>query len=129
MWTTREKRGKVTTRATSLVCLVPLTAGLAACGRTQSQTQKVLRLGILGPFTGPSSRTGEELKASVQMAFEAISYKIGDYRVALTWIDEQSDPQKAATAYQEAVIRDKIEAGCLNWHSSVAVAIMDITAR
>jgi branched-chain amino acid transport system substrate-binding protein len=63
------------------------------------------------------------------MAFDAINYKIGDYAVDLIWIDSQSDPQKATTAYEEAVIRKRIDAGCLNWHSSVAVAVMELTAR
>jgi branched-chain amino acid transport system substrate-binding protein len=63
------------------------------------------------------------------MAFEATDWKIGDYSVQPVWIDSQSDPQKAATAYQEAVIRDGIDAGLLNWHSSVAVAVMEVTAR
>ncbi len=115
--------------AVLLVCVVTLTAGFIACGRSAGRSERVLRVGILGPFTGPSARTGQEFKASVRMAFDAIGYKIGDYKVELTWIDSQSDPQKAATAYQEAVIRDKIEVGCLNWHSSVAVAVMEVTAR
>jgi branched-chain amino acid transport system substrate-binding protein len=91
--------------------------------------EKVLRVGILGPFTGPSARTGAEFKGAAQMAFEAVGYKIGDYKVELIWIDSQSDPQKGSTAYEEAVIRHRIDAGCLNWNSSVAVAVMEITAR
>ncbi len=63
------------------------------------------------------------------MAFDSIGYRIGEYRVRLVWIDSESDPLKATTAYQEAVLRDKIDAGCLNWNSSVAVAVMEVTAR
>jgi branched-chain amino acid transport system substrate-binding protein len=87
------------------------------------------RLGVLGPFTGPAARTGQEFRNAVTMAFEEIDYRIGKYKVELVWIDEQSDPVKAGRAYEEAVIRDKIEAGLLNWHSSVAVACMEITAK
>jgi len=100
-----------------------------ACARTTSSREKVFRVGILGPFTGPSARVGEEFKGSVLMAFESVGYRIGDYRVSLEWIDSESDPLKATTAYREAVIRGKIDAGCLNWHSSVAVAVMEVTAR
>ncbi|MFN0172048.1 MAG: ABC transporter substrate-binding protein [Bryobacteraceae bacterium] len=104
-------------------------AGLTSCSRPGASSEKVFRVGVLGPFTGPSARTGEEFKGSVRMAFEAIGYRIGDYQIALTWIDSQSDPQKASTAYQEAVAREKIDAGLLNWNSSVAVSVMEITAR
>lgn len=109
--------------------LLPLMLAIVGCGRGPDSGEKIFRLGILGPFTGPSARTGEEFKGAVQMAFETIGYRIGDYKVELVWIDSQSDPQKASTAYEEAVIRNKIDAGCLNWHSSVAVAVMEITAK
>ncbi|MCS6908164.1 MAG: ABC transporter substrate-binding protein [Anaerolineales bacterium] len=88
-----------------------------------------MRIGIFGPFTGPVARTGDEFKGAAQMAFEAINYKIGDYKVELVWIDEQSDPAKAVVAYEEAVTRHKIDFGCLNWHSSDAVATMEVTAK
>lgn len=100
-----------------------------ACAPAHSRSEKVLRVGVLGPFTGPSARTGQEFRGSVEMAFQAIDYKIGDYKVELAWIDSQSDPQKAAIAYEEAILRDHIDAGCLNWHSSVAVAVMEVNAR
>lgn len=63
------------------------------------------------------------------MAFDQSGHKIGDYKVEIVWIDEQSDPVKATRAYEEAVIRNRIEAGLLNWHSSVAVACMEQAAK
>jgi len=90
---------------------------------------QTLKIGVLGPFTGPSAVTGKEFKASVQMAFEPINYTIGDYKIEPVWIDSQSDPAKASGAYAEAVEGKGIQAGVLNWHSSVAVAVMDITAQ
>jgi branched-chain amino acid transport system substrate-binding protein len=116
---------------TLLTALLGLSAsfGLAACRSRAPSGEKVVRVGVLGPFTGPAARTGEEFKGSVQMAFESIQHRIGDYRCELIWIDCQADPQKASTAYQEAVIRHKIDSGMLNWHSSVAVAVMEVAAR
>jgi len=63
------------------------------------------------------------------MALDQSHYRIGDYKIEPVWIDEQSDPAKASRAYEEAVIRDDIQAGILNWHSSVAVACMDVVAK
>lgn len=91
--------------------------------------QKVLKIGVLGPFTGPVARTGEEIKNAVMMAFENIDYTIGPYRIELVFIDSQSDPEKATRAYEDAVIRDGIQAGLLGWHSSVAVALSEVTAK
>ena len=130
-------------KALSVLCTLLLGSMLilGACGEKSANpsvsgspapaggTEKVFRVGILGPFTGPAARTGQEFRNAATMAFEKVGYRIGDYTVELTWIDEQSDPVKASRAYEEAIIRDRIEAGLLNWHSSVAVACMEVTAK
>ncbi len=87
------------------------------------------KLGILGPFSGPSARTGEEFQASATMALEEINSQIGHYAVEPVWIDSQSDPADASQAYEQAIVQDGIQAGILNWHSSVAVSVMQITAK
>ena len=46
-----------------------LGAGLvAACGSGASRSGKTLRVGVLGPFTGPVARTGDEFKSAVRHA-------------------------------------------------------------
>lgn len=106
-----------------MICLaLSLTVGPAAA-------EKVLKFGVLGPFTGPSAKTGVEFKGSVAMALEKIGGKVGDYKLEPVWIDSQSDPAKATGAYAEAAERLGIQAGVMNWHSSVAVAVMDVAAQ
>ena len=94
-----------------------------------SMATKTLKVGVLGPFTGPSAKTGSEFKASVETALDKIGYQIGDYKLEIVWIDSQSDPAKATNAYAEAVERKGIECAMQNWHSSVAVACMDVAAQ
>jgi len=89
----------------------------------------VFKLGVLGPFSGPSARTGDEFKQSATMALEAVDYKVGPYTIEPVWIDSQSDPAKASQAYEQAIVQDGIQAGVLNWHSSVSVSVMEITAK
>src|SRR5512137_1404310 len=45
--------------------------------------EKVVKFGVVGPYTGPASRSGAEFRAAAEMAFEKISYKIGDYKIEL----------------------------------------------
>jgi len=90
---------------------------------------KVFKLGVEGPFSGPSAKNGEEFKNSFTMAMEAINYTIGDYKIEPVWIDDQADPAKGSAAYEQAVVQDKIQASILNWNSSVAVALMELTAK
>lgn len=107
--------------AVSMAVLFFAGQGLAA--------DKVLKFGVLGPFTGPSAQTGKEFKASVEMALKTIDSKVGDYILEPVWVDSQSDPAKASGAYAEAVEGKGIQAGVLNWHSSVAIAVMDVAAQ
>ena len=103
---------------------------MGGCGNnTRKSDDKVIKIGVIGPFTGPAARVGEEFKASTQMAFEAVNYKIGDYKVELVWIDSESDAEKAARAYEQAIVKDKIDCGFLDWHSWVSVSCMEIAAK
>jgi branched-chain amino acid transport system substrate-binding protein len=90
---------------------------------------KVLKVGVVAPFTGPSSIVGEEFKGAVTMAFDAINWQIGDYKIETVWVDSESDPEAASRAYEAAITRDGITCGLLNWDASVAVALMEISAK
>ena len=105
----------------SLLVSLSVTSGVAA--------DTVLKIGGIMPLTGPAARTGAEFKAALQLAFEKIGYKIGDYKVELVWIDDQSDPAKASSAYAEAVERYGVQATVTMWHSSVAIALIDLAAK
>lgn len=104
----------------------PLASGQAGCTAPAPAT---IKIGIEGPFTGPNALTGEEMKNASSMAFEAIGWKVGPYTIEPVYIDDQSDPAKGAAAYEQAAVGQKVIAGILGWHSSVAVAQMEITAK
>lgn len=87
-----------------------------------------LKVGVVAPLTGPSATNGQAIQHAVTMAFEQIDYTIGDYQIELIPIDSQSDPDIAARAYEQAITEQGVQVGLLNWHSSVAVAVMDMAA-
>jgi branched-chain amino acid transport system substrate-binding protein len=92
-------------------------------------TGEAFVVGILGPFTGPSARTGEEFRTSAEMAFEAIDYEICGTPIEVVFVDSQSDPEKATRAYEEAIVQGGMQAAAINWHSSVSVAVMEVAAQ
>src|SRR5215472_8599415 len=116
------------TACAAVACTAPATRPLPP-RVTNSLSEKVLRVGVLGPFTGPAARTGQEFRGAVEMAFESVNYGVGGYKIQPVWIDSQSDPEKATRAYEEAIVGQAIQAGLLNWHSSEAVAVMEVTAK
>lgn len=125
------KKSKMQPLLWMMILLTTLTTQCDTPQATQAPVaeEKVLKVGVLSPFTGPSIMIGEQAKNAVTMAFEQIDYRIGDYKIELVWIDSQSDPNEAANAYDKAVRQDGIQAGFWNFHSSVAVAVMEVTAE
>lgn len=101
----------------------------ASAGAPSAGALQELKIGFEGPFSGPNARTGEELKNGSSMAFDAINWTVGPYKIVPVYIDDQSDPAKGAAAYEQAVVGQGIVAGLLGWHSSVAVAQMEVTAK
>ena len=109
--------------------VVALSLVVTGCGPKAGSGEKVFKVGVIGPFTGLNARAGEQAQDAVKLAFEEIDYKVGDYKIELVWVDSESDPEKAARAYEGAIVRDKIQAGFWNFHSSVSVACMDVSAK
>ncbi|MGW8188257.1 MAG: ABC transporter substrate-binding protein [Desulfobacterales bacterium] len=116
-------------RAKKLIVSIVVACFALSLFTATAMAEQVLKVGIIGPFTGPSAKTGEEFKGSVTMAFEKVNNMVGDYKLEPVWIDSQSDPAKVASAYAEACERIGIQGGVLNWHSSTAVAAMDVAAQ
>ncbi len=98
-------------------------------GMSVSAAADTLTVGVVGPYTGAAARTGQEFRGAVETAFSEIDFQIGDYEIKLVWVDSESSPEAAVRAYESAIRRDGMDVGILNWHSSVAVALMDSSAR
>lgn len=108
-----------------ITCLI-LALGLIA---SATAFAKELKVGFVGPLTGPAAKVGTEFKSAVDMAFTEVGYKVGDYDIKLIWIDSESDPEKAVRAYEQAALRDNIDVSMINWHSSVAIALMNVASK
>jgi branched-chain amino acid transport system substrate-binding protein len=96
---------------------------------TGTPAAKTLNIGIGGPFTGTSALTGSEMKNAAQMAFDAINWQVGEYKINPVYVDDQADPAKGTAALEQAIVGQKLDAGILNWNSSVSVAEMELTAK
>jgi branched-chain amino acid transport system substrate-binding protein len=95
-----------------------------------------LKIGSMGPFTGPASRTGDEFKNGVALALEDARAEgdlpltiDGEQRdIEIVYIDSQSSPEKAVKAVTDAITREGVQFICNGWHSSVAMAVTDAEA-
>ena len=103
--------------------------GTQAPADTGTAATETLNIGIGGPFTGTSALTGTEMKNAAQMAFDAINWQVGKYKINPVYVDDQADPAKGTAALEQAIVGQKLVAGILNWNSSVSVAEMELTAK
>ena len=106
---------------------------VAKPGLRAQEAGPVLRIGSVGPHTGPASRTGDEFKNGVALALED-AREAGELplvidgqtrEVEIVWIDSESSPEKAVRAVTDAITRQGVEFIANGWHSSVAMAIID----
>ena len=94
-----------------------------------------LKIGCMGPFTGPASRTGDEIKNGVALALEDAS-AAGDCRSDRRQEARRRDrlrrqPVEPREGGQGRHRRDHPrgrEVHANGWHSSVAMAVMDAEA-
>jgi branched-chain amino acid transport system substrate-binding protein len=103
-------------------------AGTGNPGGSTAPTETIA-IGIDGPFTGTSALTGTEMKNAANMAFDAINWQVGNYKITPVYVDDQADPAKGTAALEQAIVSQKLTAGILNWNSSVSVAEMELTAK
>lgn len=111
-------------------------AALAAARPAGAQDAPPLRIGVQGPFTGPASRTGAEIRNGITLAVEdakaagEIPLTIDGKKrgVELVWVDGQSSPETAVKAYTDAITREKVEFFIGGWHSSVAMALSELNS-
>ncbi|MEH6822413.1 MAG: ABC transporter substrate-binding protein [Motiliproteus sp.] len=92
-----------------------------------------LRIGVLGPFSGPASSTGQQIRQGVLMALDdaqadnelPISIDGIPHQPEIVWVDSGSDPDKAVAAVRHAITQQKVALMVGGWHSAVALAVMD----
>lgn len=113
--------------AGSLMAIVPR--------RPRAQSGPVT-IGVMAPFTGPASRTGDAFRKGTQLALEharaegEIPLTIDGQKrdVEIVWVDSESSPEKAVRAVTDAINRRGVDIMVSGWHSSVAMAVTDAEA-
>ena len=102
-----------------------------------AQDAEPIQVGVMGPFTGPASRTGEGIQKGAQMALEdareeglvPITIDGQERDVELVWVNSESSPEKAVRAVGDAVSRQGVDIMASGWHSSVAMAVSEAEAN
>jgi len=121
-----------------IIIIIAAIGGVAAYYMTRPKPKKTLIVGVMGPFTGPAAKSGMNIRDGALMAIDDAK-EMGLFPMTLdgvvyddvevVLIDSQSDPEKAVVAYEDAIVRRGVQIIVTGWHSSVAMAIHEISTK
>jgi len=93
--------------------------------RSVSQPQSPIKIGLIYPFTGPTTHLGQRMLRGWEIAFEKINYTVAGRPVKFIVEDEKGDPSTGLTKAIKLIEQDRVHVlgGLVN--SAVAYAIRD----
>ena len=80
------------------LCLVGCGAGTGTGSSGDGNSQTVIKIGGIGPITGPAAIYGQAVKNGAEIAIDEINTK-GDLKFELKFQDDENDAEKAVNAY------------------------------
>ena len=124
------QRKKVTALFVMLCMLVAGAFALSGCGGGTS-SQKVLKIGVVGPESGGAAQLGQGQRKAVQMAVDEINAKklAGDWKLEVFFEDDEGNPTKSASATNKLIQQSQVNVLIGAIHSSATLADMVVTAR
>ena len=124
------QRKQVTALLVMLCMLVAGAFALSGCGGGTS-SQKVLKIGVVGPESGGAAQLGQGQRKAVQMAVDEINAKklAGDWKLEVFFEDDEGNPTKSASATNKLIQQSQVSVIIGAIHSSATLADMVVTAR
>ena len=124
------QRKKVTALFVMLCMLVAGAFALSGCGGGAS-SQKVLKIGVVGPESGGAAQLGQGQRKAIQMAVDEINAKklAGEWKLEVFFEDDEGNPTKSASATNKLIQQSQVNVLIGAIHSSATLADMVVTAR
>jgi branched-chain amino acid transport system substrate-binding protein len=106
-------------------CAFVATILVVSLGVFRANAQDAIKIGVIGPNSGPYAIIGEEVRNGFDLYLSQIGAKVGDRKVEILYEDSQGKPDVGLTKIQKLVERDGVSflGGVVS--SSVAYAIRD----
>jgi len=94
-------------------------------GGSFPQSQSPITIGLIYPFTGPTTHLGQRMLRGWEIAFEKVNYTVAGRPVKFIVEDEKGDPSTGLTKATKLIEQDRVHilGGLVN--SAVAYAIRD----
>jgi branched-chain amino acid transport system substrate-binding protein len=95
----------------------------AALSRAQQQP---VRIGLMLPFSGTYAQLGTAIENGFRLALQVKDGRLGGREVAITRVDDESDPAKATDNANRLITRDRVDVLVGSVHSGVAMAMVKV---
>ncbi|MDR7857498.1 ABC transporter substrate-binding protein [Tissierella sp.] len=104
---------------------------LAACSNNQDSSEKVLRIGVVGPESGGSAQLGQGQRRSIELAVSEINEKqlAGEWKLEAFFEDDEGNPTKSSSATNKLIQESKTHVIIAAINSSATLADMVVTER
>ena len=122
-------------RAFSLLLAILLAAPMAALFPTApSFAAEDVKIALVAPLSGRWARQGQLKKMGAEMAIEEINSQggikaLGGAKIVLREADAGDSVEKAVSAAQRVLTREKISAGIGSWLSSFTLGVTEVAER
>lgn len=83
-------------------------AAIGAALMTSASGEETVKMGIVGPMTGPFAVQGENWRQGIEAYLAEHGETAGGRKIELVYRDSGGDPAKAKQLVQELVVRDKV---------------------
>lgn len=89
-----------------------------------------IKVGVVGPRTGTAAATGKAFEEGIAVAVDMINAKgVLAKKLEVLFEDTAGDPEKAASALEKLITKDKVVMVVGESHSSAALAEIDVANR
>jgi branched-chain amino acid transport system substrate-binding protein len=128
----RAAKRKITALIVGLFAVLALvTVGTVAYLQIQKKHASTLRLGFIGPLSGPTAAYGVAQMRGIELAVKEINGKKGvqGKKLEVIFEDSQMEPNKSISAMKKLVDIDKVPAVIGETSTTATLAIADIANR
>lgn len=93
--------------------------------------QDTIKVGVVGPRTGPAAATGKAFEEGIKLATDYVNSKGGvlGKKLEIVFEDTAGAPDKAASGFERLVTRDQVVMVLGESHSSSALAEIEVAER
>jgi ABC-type branched-subunit amino acid transport system substrate-binding protein len=104
--------------------IVVLCAALMIPASAVRAAEDTIKIGVIGPFTGPVAFNGGEMKKGMMLAVDEANAKGGVFgrKIEVAFGDTESKPDKGVAVVKKLITRDKVLVVGGGYHSSVNIA-------